>query len=34
MLMDEHEGFSLQDLQEAQDARPGPAASRHSKRRR
>ncbi|EFN59423.1 hypothetical protein CHLNCDRAFT_137951 [Chlorella variabilis] len=34
MLMDEQEGFSLADLGDAQDARPGPAAGRHTKRRR
>lgn len=35
VLMDEQEAaFSLVDLEGAQDARPGPAAGRHTKRRR
>lgn len=34
MLMDEQEGISLADLEQVQDARPGPAAGRHTKRRR
>lgn len=34
MLLDEAEGFNLADLAEAQDARPGPTATRHTKRRR
>ena len=35
MLMDEQEGFSLGDLAaEGADMRPGPAAGRHTKRRR
>lgn len=35
MLMDEQEAaFSLAELEGAQDARPGPTAGRHTKRRR
>lgn len=34
MFMDDQEGFSLPDLGEGQDARPGPTAGRHTKRRR
>ena len=35
MLMDtEAEGFNLADFEGSQDARPGPTAGRHTKRRR
>lgn len=35
VLMDaDQEGFSLADLEGSQEARPGPTAGRHTKRRR